>query len=59
MGLETNRNKPWFYEEPELANNRKQTKLLWLQTPNTKLQNILVVLGAIPVEFSGNRSVIT
>ena len=33
--LETNRNKPWFDEEcSELANKRKQTKILWLQNPN-------------------------
>ena len=32
--LETNRNKPWFNEYySELANKRKQTKLLWLQNP--------------------------
>ena len=35
--LETNRNKPWFDEEcSELANKRKQTKLLWLQNPNNQ-----------------------
>ena len=35
--LETNRNKPWFEEEcSELANKRKQIKLLWLQDPNSK-----------------------
>ena len=33
--LETTRNKPWLDEEcSELANKRKQTKLLWLQSPN-------------------------
>ena len=33
----TNRNKPWFGEEClELANKRKQTKLLWLQNPNNQ-----------------------
>ena len=35
--LETNRNKPWFDEVcSELANKRKQTKLLWLQNPNNQ-----------------------
>jgi len=35
--LETNRNKPWFDEEcSELANKRKQKKLLWLQNPNNQ-----------------------
>ena len=35
--LETNRSKPWFDEErSELANKRKQTKLLWLQNPNNQ-----------------------
>ena len=35
--LETIRNKPWFDEEcSELANTRKQTKLLWLQSPNNQ-----------------------
>ena len=35
--LETIRNKPWFDEEcSELANMRKQTKLLWLQNPNNQ-----------------------
>ena len=35
--LETNRNKPWFDQEcSELANKRKQTKLLWLQDPNNQ-----------------------
>ena len=35
--LETIRNKPWFDEEcSELANKRKQTKLLWLQSPNNQ-----------------------
>ena len=30
-----NRNKPWFDQEcSELANTRKQAKLLWLQNPN-------------------------
>jgi hypothetical protein len=33
--LETNRNKPCFNQEcSELANKRKQTKLLWRQNPN-------------------------
>jgi hypothetical protein len=33
--LETHRNKPWFDQEcSELANKRKQAKLLWLQNPN-------------------------
>ena len=33
--LETNRNKPWFDQEcSQLANKRKQAKLLWLQNPN-------------------------
>jgi hypothetical protein len=33
--LETHRNKPWFNEEcSELANKRKQAKLLWLQNPD-------------------------
>ena len=33
--LETHGNKPWFDQEySELANKRKQAKLLWLQTPN-------------------------
>ena len=35
--LETNRNKPWFDEEhSELANKRKQAKLLWIQNPNNQ-----------------------
>ena len=33
--FETNRNKPWFDQEcSELANKRKQAKLIWLQNPN-------------------------
>ena len=50
--LETNRNKPWFDEEEssELANKRKQTKLLWLQNPNNQTAEDLVILGSIPVE---------
>ena len=33
--LETKRNKPWFDQEcSELANKRKQAKLLWLQNSN-------------------------
>jgi hypothetical protein len=33
--LETHRNKPWFNQKcSELANNRKQAKLLLLQNPN-------------------------
>jgi hypothetical protein len=33
--LETHRNKPWFSQGcSELANERKQAKLLWLQNPN-------------------------
>ena len=36
--LETHKKKPWFDEEcSELANKRKQAKLLWLQNPKTKL----------------------
>ena len=35
--FETNRNKPWLDEDcSELANKRKQTKLLWLQNPNNQ-----------------------
>ena len=35
--LKTSRNKPWFDEEcSELANNRKQKKLLWLQNQNNQ-----------------------
>ena len=58
--LETIRNKPWFDEEcSELANKRKQTNYFGYKIQTTKLQKILAMSGAIPVECSGKRSVIT
>ena len=48
--LETNRNKPWFRQEcSELANKRNY---FGYKIQMTKLQKILVMLGAIPVECS-------
>ena len=42
--LETNRNKPWFDEKcSELANKRKQIKLLWLQNPNNQTAEDLIL----------------
>jgi hypothetical protein len=36
--LETHRNKSWFDQEcSELANKRKQAKLLWLQNPSDQI----------------------
>jgi len=57
--LETNRNKPWFDEEcSELAKRENRQNYFGYKIQTTKLQKILVMLGAIPVECSGKRSVI-
>ena len=59
-GFRNNNNKPCFDEEcSELANKRKQTKLLRLQNPNNQTAEDFSMLGAIPIECSGKRSVIT
>ena len=58
--LETNWSKPWFDEECSnllIRENRQNYFGYKIQT--TKLQKILVMLGALPVECSGKRSVIT
>ena len=55
--LETNRNQLCFDEEcSELANKRNRQNYFGYKIQTTKS---LVMLGAIPVECSGKRSVIT
>ena len=58
--LETNSNKLWCYQEcSQLANKRNRQNYFGYKNQTNKLQKILVMLGAIPVECSGKRSVIT
>ena len=51
--LKTNRSKSWFDEEcSELANKENRQDYFGNKILTTKLQKILVMLGAIPVECS-------